>query len=183
MTNVGNFTENTRSSNSHSLGSNTADRTSLTALFEEAIGSIQHSLSGADRTAFCYADPQSMLQELRAVCDANQKEHHRLLACSRKIALFSNKFAPYFDILNIFVQVKPEVLGSLWGLLRLIFKVVVAGLENTQYTNLPNRSAATMCFSWKRLQTCSKPSRIPFPSISSTWRNPDSNSKTTDMIG
>jgi hypothetical protein len=72
-----------------------------------------------------------MLQGIRSLCDANQKEHRRLLACSRKIALFSNVFAPYFDIVNIFVQIKPDVLGWFWGMIRLVFKVAFASSEPT----------------------------------------------------
>jgi hypothetical protein len=47
----------------------------------------------------------------------------RLAACCRKIANFANSFAPYFDIINIFVQINPEWAGWFWGSLSLVFQV------------------------------------------------------------
>ncbi|KAF2266654.1 hypothetical protein CC78DRAFT_531460 [Lojkania enalia] len=93
-------------------------------LFDETIEAIQSTLSDDERRTFRhYGDITSMLQDVRNICVSNQKEQQRLLACSRKIAHFSNVFAPYFDIVNIFVQIRPDLLGWFWGSIRLIFKV------------------------------------------------------------
>ncbi|ORY12258.1 hypothetical protein BCR34DRAFT_306723 [Clohesyomyces aquaticus] len=93
-------------------------------IFEETIEAVQSTLSEDERRFFRhYADSTSMLEDVRAMCAANQKEHHRLLTCSRKIALFSHAFAPYFDIINIYVQIRPDWLGWFWGSIRLVFKL------------------------------------------------------------
>ncbi|KAF2737363.1 hypothetical protein EJ04DRAFT_510470 [Polyplosphaeria fusca] len=68
-----------------------------------------------------------MLQGVRTFCSsADQTEHQRLLACLKKIALFSNVFAPYFDIIDIFVQTKPDLSGWFWGT---IFSAIKAGSQ------------------------------------------------------
>jgi hypothetical protein len=43
-------------------------------------------------------------------------------AC-RKFEGFVSRFQPYFDVVEIFVQVKPEYMALIWGSLKLIFKV------------------------------------------------------------
>lgn len=49
--------------------------------------------------------------------------HSKLVACCRKIAVFANAFAPYFDVVGVFVQIKPEWAGWFWGSIRLILQV------------------------------------------------------------
>ena len=85
---------------------------------------MQSSMTAGECIAFTqFADMGAMLDDIRALCAEDQKNHLRLLSCSRKLAAFSHAFAPYFDIINIFVQIKPEWLGWFWGSIRLVFKV------------------------------------------------------------
>ena len=63
-----------------------------------------------------------MLNEISALT----KEHRdsdRLFKCCTKIHKFADSFEPYFEIINIFVQVKPDCAGIVWGSVRLIFAV------------------------------------------------------------
>lgn len=70
-----------------------------------------------------------MVEDMRAICASNQKEQHKLLSCSKKIALFAHAFAPYFDIVGTMFHVRPDWLGWFWGAFRLIFKVKTKGIE------------------------------------------------------
>jgi hypothetical protein len=51
------------------------------------------------------------------------KDASRIYSCCSKIAKFSDVFKPYFEVISIFVQVKPEYMGIIWGSIRLIFQV------------------------------------------------------------
>lgn len=63
-----------------------------------------------------------MICELKVLSE--QYSHKsRLVACCRKIASFAEAFAPYFEVINIFVQIKPDWIGWFWGSIRLIFQV------------------------------------------------------------
>jgi hypothetical protein len=56
-------------------------------------------------------------------CVRQTEETSRLLVCCNKINDFSESFAPYFDMINVFIQAKPEWLSVFWGSIRLIFQV------------------------------------------------------------
>lgn len=93
-------------------------------LFDEAIEAIQSTISEEDRKTFHHhANVNTFIEDLHSMCAADQKEHQRLLACSKNIASFSRAFAPYFDIVSIMAPVRPDWLAWFWGLLRLVFKV------------------------------------------------------------
>lgn len=97
-------------------------------LFEESIETMRSTMSEDECRAVCqFSDINSMLADMHAQCTEDQRNHHRLLSCSRKIAAFSHAFAPYFDIINIFVQIKPQWLAWFWGSIRLVFKVELLG--------------------------------------------------------
>lgn len=53
------------------------------------------------------------------------------MACQKRIALFSRTFAPYFDLLSICAQVRPDWRGWFWGTVRLVFKVRLNPLLQT----------------------------------------------------
>ncbi|KAF2467048.1 uncharacterized protein BDR25DRAFT_267857 [Lindgomyces ingoldianus] len=92
-------------------------------LFEEAIETIQSTLSEEERRVFShYADTASMLEDMRSLC-SSQKEHQRLLNCSRKIGLFSHVFAAFFDTISIYAQPRPDWLCWFWGSIGLVFKL------------------------------------------------------------
>jgi hypothetical protein len=84
---------------------------------------FRDQLTEKDRSLFEeFQDAESMMKAMRLAC-AKQKETSRLLVCCNKINNFSESFAPYFDIINVFVQAKPEWLSVFWGSIRLIFQV------------------------------------------------------------
>ncbi|XXG99675.1 hypothetical protein Hte_006016 [Hypoxylon texense] len=78
---------------------------------------------------------------------------------SRKVAAFADTLAPYFDVVGVFVQVKPDVMGILWGSILLIFKIgsnysgffeKVSQMLETISTSLPQyREALSICQSRK----------------------------------
>ena len=93
------------------------------SIFAAVVETYHASLLPSERKELRkFPSKEAMLQSLTDLCWTH-KETSRLGRCSAKIAKFSNAFAPYFDIINIFVQVKPEYMGIVWGSLRLIFQV------------------------------------------------------------
>ena len=94
-----------------------------TALFTATLQEFHSSLPEFARRSFCqYGSSADMLAAVKADCQQH-KQFSRLSACTTKIAAFSDTFAPFFDVINIFVQIKPEWLGIFWGSVRLIFQV------------------------------------------------------------
>jgi hypothetical protein len=49
----------------------------------------------------------------------------RLMSCCHKVKLLASLLGPYFEVVNILVQVSPEYAGVAWGALRLIFGVSI----------------------------------------------------------
>lgn len=92
-------------------------------LFAEAVASYRSTLKDKDRAAFkAFQDPGAMLREVSMECKKH-KDSSKLMKCCAKIASFSRMFEPYFEVVSIFVQVKPEYMGIIWGAIRFIFKV------------------------------------------------------------
>ncbi|KAF2273239.1 uncharacterized protein EI97DRAFT_436295 [Westerdykella ornata] len=93
-------------------------------LFDEAIETIQDTISKEDRKAFRHhTTVESLVQDLHSICDSSQQKSRALSACARKVTLFSRSFAPYFEVVGGFTQLRPDCLGWFWGLVRLVFKV------------------------------------------------------------
>ncbi|KAF1839228.1 hypothetical protein BDW02DRAFT_231629 [Decorospora gaudefroyi] len=93
-------------------------------LFDEAIQAIQNTVLEGHRLQFRHdADTSLLLDELRQVSACNGSGDRRIVACSRKFTLFVRAFAPYFDIVSLCVDLRPEWIGWFWGLVRLVFKV------------------------------------------------------------
>ena len=92
-------------------------------IFAQAVESFYSTLPDADRASFqgC-ANPSTMLQQMSAACSRHQQSS-RLYACCSKIARFSRAFEPFYEVVNIFVQVKPDIMALVWGSIRLIFQV------------------------------------------------------------
>ncbi|KAH7359977.1 hypothetical protein BKA66DRAFT_426346 [Pyrenochaeta sp. MPI-SDFR-AT-0127] len=91
-------------------------------LFDEAIDAIQASVLDEHRQHFHHqANASLLLNELHSVT-SNSIKDPKLVLCSRKFAFFVRTFAPYFDVLNICVQVRPEWVGWFWGIVRLVLK-------------------------------------------------------------
>ncbi|GAW19621.1 hypothetical protein ANO14919_091090 [Xylariales sp. No.14919] len=50
-------------------------------------------------------------------------KHSKIDFYSNKLGAFTSTLTPYFDVISTFVQVKPEVLGGLWGSVLLVLKL------------------------------------------------------------
>jgi len=95
-----------------------------TSLFTKALLTFRESLSEEQRNEFNeFESVDEMFVHLE---DAYSKHANgsKLLRCSRKLHSFSQSFVPYFEIVGIFVSVKPEWLATFWGSLRLVLKVL-----------------------------------------------------------
>lgn len=92
-------------------------------LFDESIAAIQHTILDEHLHVFRHVDASSLLDELRNNIARNITRDRRIAAPSRKLALFVQAFAPYFDVLSICTKVRPEWPGCFWGLVRLLYQV------------------------------------------------------------
>ena len=93
-----------------------------TALFTITLQEFHTRLPESARQSFCqYGSSADMLAAVKAECQLH-KQFSRLSSCTTKIATFSDAFAPFFDVISIFVQIKPEWLGIFWGSVRLVFQ-------------------------------------------------------------
>lgn len=100
--------------------------TTVSAIFEEAIDSFMATLSPAERGEFTrYGDAQSMMSSIKSTAEAHPVNSSRMTAACRKFQVFVDHISPYFDVVEIFVQVKPEYMALIWGSLRMIFKVII----------------------------------------------------------
>jgi hypothetical protein len=93
-------------------------------LFKVACDSFRDNLPVNDKEEFKeYKDAQSMISTIQELANNHPVHRTRLTAACRKLHGFTSKLEPYFDIVNVFVQVKPEYLGLVWGSMRMIFQV------------------------------------------------------------
>ncbi|OCL01351.1 hypothetical protein AOQ84DRAFT_383830 [Glonium stellatum] len=94
------------------------------SLFEEVVQSTRSIISEEEQRFFHQIEsPTILLEELESLCSSDQKDQRRPLSCYTKFARFSNGFAPYFDIIALFVQIKPEWLICFWGSIKLVFQL------------------------------------------------------------
>ena len=92
-------------------------------LFDESIEAIEHNLLDVHREAFHHVNAFSLLDDLRGIAKQSGTDDRVVIACSRKFTLFVRTYAPYFDILSVCTEVKPEWIGCFWALVRLLFQV------------------------------------------------------------
>ena len=92
-------------------------------LFAKAEASLRAGLP-AETCRFLkeFHTKDGMLKEMESVC-SKHKDSSRLSSCCAKIARFASAFEPYFDTINIFVQVKPEYVAPFWGSIKIILQV------------------------------------------------------------
>ncbi|KAF2018188.1 hypothetical protein BU24DRAFT_166726 [Aaosphaeria arxii CBS 175.79] len=96
---------------------------SLDPLFDEAIDAIQSTLFEEDRKSFRhYADMESMLVDVRTTIDAAGEHEMNSKTCTKHVARFAHAFKPYFDLVNLFTNVRPDWLGWFWGIIALVFR-------------------------------------------------------------
>ncbi|CAO2658715.1 Nn.00g064380.m01.CDS01 [Neocucurbitaria sp. VM-36] len=93
------------------------------SFFDEAIEAVQATVLEEHRRDFhSHTNASLFLDELRTTSASNGASNRGLAECCRKFGLFSRVFAPYFDILSVCVHIRPEWVGSFWGIVRLVFK-------------------------------------------------------------
>jgi len=92
-----------------------------------AIQAIQSTIFEQDQRNFRHhANATSLLHDLRSVCEENKNHQQRLVLCERKIGLFAQTFAPYFDLVGKYGLFRPELPGWFWGCIGLMFKVNIS---------------------------------------------------------
>lgn len=71
-----------------------------------------------------FTKPETMVQSIRAKVDRNSALNTpRLDKFCKKINNFASAMAPFFEVVDIFVNTHPEWVGVFWRSLRLLFKV------------------------------------------------------------
>jgi hypothetical protein len=94
------------------------------ALFDDVIEAIQNTLTEKHRNTFRqYTDVPSLLEDLKTFCDRNVKDTRRLRVCLERLTVFAHTFAPFFELLSIYVALKPDWVGWYWGTVGLVFEV------------------------------------------------------------
>ncbi|KAK4451278.1 hypothetical protein QBC34DRAFT_378602 [Podospora aff. communis PSN243] len=93
-------------------------------LFEAALQVTRAALSERDAERFQkFGDHMEMTQALQTHVRRYATTSPRLLECAERIALFSDVFAPFFDVVGVLVQVKAEWAAMFWGTWLFIFKI------------------------------------------------------------
>jgi hypothetical protein len=94
------------------------------ALFKLACHSFRSNLPVRERNSLKqYENATSMISEIQDLANSHPVNRSKLTKACRKIDGLARKLEPYFEVVNIFVQVQPEYAGLVWGSLRTIFKV------------------------------------------------------------
>jgi hypothetical protein len=93
-------------------------------LFDAALQTVRNGLSQEDMQHFrTFKNHQEMLTAMKTNLLKFPESRSKLVRCSQRIAMFSDAFAPFFDVISVFVQIKPEWAAFFWGSIWLIFKV------------------------------------------------------------
>jgi hypothetical protein len=94
------------------------------AVFREACDSFRQNLPVTQKSEFKeYQNAKLMIADIQKIADNHPVHKSKLTAVVRKLNRFANKIQPYFEIVNIFIQAKPEYGALVWGSLRMIFQV------------------------------------------------------------
>ncbi|KAK1768102.1 hypothetical protein QBC33DRAFT_585007 [Phialemonium atrogriseum] len=96
----------------------------VSKIFNDAVGSFTATLPEAERKHFDeHRNAQSMISSIEAIASGHPIHRNRLAVVSRKFQLLADHLQPYFDVVEIFVQVKPEYMALIWGSMKMIFKL------------------------------------------------------------
>ena len=87
------------------------------------MSAFRDTLSDSDRASWHECENATTMFKELEILISQERQRGRLAKCLNSLKTFSDSFEPFFDIVNVFVQVKPEWFGLFWGSLRLIFKV------------------------------------------------------------
>lgn len=91
-------------------------------MFSRCLTDFRDGLPEETKPSFRHYDSaEAMLADLRRLLVG--KSGSRLMTCCSKVESFSRKLVPYFDVVNVFVQIKPDCIAGFWGSLMLICKV------------------------------------------------------------
>jgi hypothetical protein len=94
-------------------------------LFDDALSKLRSALSDADKAHIKdFHNHKDMIASVRKASSYFAGNQRRLMAIAERITAFSDAFAPFFDVVNIYIQIKPEWAAVFWGTLWLIFKVI-----------------------------------------------------------
>lgn len=93
-------------------------------LFAKSINIFRSSLTEQQNEILqSCSNVESMVEELEKIC-RHHKHRSILMVCCQRLQKFSEAFRPYFDVVGIFVSVKPLWFGVFWGSIRLLFQVI-----------------------------------------------------------
>ncbi|KAF4448088.1 nif-like protein [Fusarium austroafricanum] len=92
-------------------------------LFDAALETVRNGLSQDDMKNFkSFQNHQEMLAALKTTLNKFPESRSKLVRCCQRIASFSDAFAPFFDVISVYVSVKPEWAAWFWGSIWLVFK-------------------------------------------------------------
>ncbi|KAI0182629.1 hypothetical protein EV127DRAFT_449110 [Xylaria flabelliformis] len=98
--------------------------TTTAKLFDDALGKLRSALSDADKAHIKdFRNHKDMIASVRKASSHFAGNQRGLIRIAERIAAFSDAFAPFFDVVNVYVQIKPEWAAVFWGTLWLIFKL------------------------------------------------------------
>ncbi|XXH00175.1 hypothetical protein Hte_006517 [Hypoxylon texense] len=103
-----------------------SERTSVevTKIFNEALGFFIGNLSQPEKKYFSeHENAQSVIIAIKAIAETHPVHRSRLTTACRKFQHLVSRLQPYFDVVEVFVQAKPEYMALIWGSLKMIFKL------------------------------------------------------------
>lgn len=117
---------------------NESDQTlaGVSKIFRDALDSFVKNLSQTEKKDFSeHKDAQSVIDAFQTITEKHPIHHSRLTNASRKFQHLVNRLQPYFDVIDTFIQAKPEYMALVWGSLKMIFKL------SSNYVNFLDKMA------------------------------------------
>lgn len=92
-------------------------------IFLDVAENFRNSLPAKEKEMFQqFDDPIFMVRELQLHVKTHQNSHKLSMFC-KNIERFAAAWAPFFDIVNIFIHSKPDIASLAWGAVGLVFVV------------------------------------------------------------
>ncbi|RYC66033.1 hypothetical protein CHU98_g135 [Xylaria longipes] len=86
-----------------------------TKLFDDALRKLRDALSDADKTHIKdFRNHKDMIASIRKASSYFAGNQRGLMRIAQRITAFSDAFAPFFDVVNVYVQIKPEWAAVFW---------------------------------------------------------------------
>lgn len=127
------------------------------SVFKEACASFRESLPDFDKGEFReFESAEVMISELQSLAETHPVHKAKLTAFVRRLHAFTSKVEPYFEIINIFAQIKADVSSAVWGSLRVLFKVRFSSKKAipTKVAQQSSSFSLTTLRTWMTSQTC-----------------------------